>query len=88
MTNKLTRCPGTIGDHVTVKTKLAYEYLAATRAKMQRPECPQVMTMLITWATLLRRIHRTFAAAIHTTCKGKAVEKCNFVIVISALQES
>ena len=46
----------------------------------------------ITWATLLRQIHWTFTAAIRTTvrhtCKGKAVEKCNFVIVISSFQGS
>ena len=46
----------------------------------------------ITWATLLRQIHRTFAAAMRTTvrhtCKGQAVEKRNFVIVISSFQGS
>ena len=59
---------------------------------MQRPECPEVMTILwkdcITWATLFR----TFAAAIHATvrhtCKAKSsgkLEFCNRHFIISGV---
>ena len=53
---------------------------------VQRPECPEVMTMLwkecITWATQSRQIYRTLAGAIHATvrhtCKAKSSGKLQF----------
>ena len=57
--------PGSLLQSIVITTQKS--------TNLQRPECPEVMTMLwkqcITWATQSQQIHWTLAPAIHATVR-------------------